>query len=391
MKKYSSYYEGLETIRESSFYGHSVDRVDGRVLYINEKMILDFSTCGYLGLEQDILDEDIEQTKLYGLRDGWSRITGASRIVRELEKKLVEKLNFDDCRLGQSISLINATAFYSLKELFENVLCDADAHITLKKGIESNYKTRKNLFYFKNNNLSFLEDKLRKIDKSQSKLIVVDGIYSMKGSFAKIDGILELCGKYDAYLYIDDAHGFGVVGDTGLGVIEKLDVKKLSKVIYVASFSKSCSNPVAFVAANKNIIQCLDNSAPFLIFSGPPSNFHCVVSKRHLDLFESSTYKEKREKIKRYSLRLHNKCKEIGLQTLSVKESPVVSIKIVSKNFNALSEKVFGLGLIGKSVIYPAVRKGDEVIRFTVTAKHKKSEIEMLEKIFDIIKEFNNE
>ncbi|MCI5072873.1 pyridoxal phosphate-dependent aminotransferase family protein [bacterium] len=391
MKKYSLYYEGLKTIRQSGFYGHDVERVDGRELYVNQKKVIDFSTCGYLGLEQDIQEEDIKHTKLYGLRDGWSRITGASNIVRQLEKKIAEKLGLESCRLGQSISLINGSIFYSLKELFENTFCDADAHFTLKKGVESNYKARRNLFYFKNNDLNFLEGKLKKIESSTSKLIVVDGIYSMKGSFAKINGILDLCEKYNAYLYIDDAHGFGVVGKTGLGVLEKLDVKKLSRIIYVASFSKSCSNPVAFVAANKNIIQCLDNSAPFLIFSGPPSNFHCVISNRHLDSFDSSVYKDKREKIKRYSSKLHGKCKNLGLETFSEKESPIISIKISSRNFNALSDKVFDIGLIGKGVIYPAVRKGDEAMRFTITSKHKQSEIEMLGKVFEVIKEYNNE
>jgi 7-keto-8-aminopelargonate synthetase-like enzyme len=80
------------------------------------------------------------------------------------------------------------------------------------------------------------------------KLIAVDGVYSMKGTFAPVAALADLCARYDAVLFLDDVHGFGALGDGGCGLIESVPRALRQRVILLASFAKSASNPVAFVA-----------------------------------------------------------------------------------------------------------------------------------------------
>ena len=173
------------------------------------------------------------------------------------------------------------------------------------------------MFPWKNNDLNDLKTKLEDLPKESKKLIVVDGIYSMKGSIAPIKELNEIAESTNSYIFIDDAHGFGTVGPRGLGILDLLNIKNNDRLIYLGSFSKSASNPVGFVSCSKILADYLDASAGFLIYSGPPSNLHVATSLRHLINFDTQKYKGLRYKIYSLSKWAHKECLNHNIKVLS--------------------------------------------------------------------------
>ncbi len=371
---------GLERVLMSKFMQMQVSVANSRAITSKGKELVDFSNCGYLGLENDIKDEDVLLAKQYGLRNGWSRISGNTDLTRALEVELETKLGFESVRLAQSISLINYGIFYSLVNVFPIAIFDRDIHITLKNGLRAAYTQEKSLNPFKHNDLEDLKKILLSLPVSTKKLIVVDGVYSMKGSFAPIVEILNLAKEYNAVLLIDDAHGFAVLGESGYGVIDGLSKQELRSVIYLGSFSKPTSNSVAFVAANQELGQLLDRTAPFLIYSGPPSNLHSAIALRHFKTFASEEMISKREYLLDTSKKIHNLCELKNIDTFSNPLSPIVAIRIQPQHFDQIVNDFYEFGIIGKGVIFPVVRKGDEAVRFTLNSSHTAEQVTQLMK-----------
>jgi 8-amino-7-oxononanoate synthase len=361
---------------DTPFMFADVQGVIGRRMFVKGKELVDFAHCGYLGLDNDIAPADVERAKHWGLRNGWSRISGSSRLSRSLEKILEKELGFDCVRLAQSISLINHTLFYALGKRFSVVFTDSDAHITLKLGIKAGMD-KSRIRYFENNDMAMLETMLsRAPSSSDPKLIVIDGIYSMKGTRAKISELLALCAKYNAYLLIDDAHGFGVEGKNGYGVVDGLSREALRRVIYVGSFNKCASNPVAFFAFSSDLAELIDSATPCLIYSGPPSNLHTIIAIRHFGSFKHPLFKARRRLLRQHSYEIHKHCEENGLSVLSEAGSPIIAVQIEPSQMEAIVDGLYRAGIFAKPAVFPVVRKGDEIIRFTVTALHTAQDIE---------------
>ena len=112
-----------------------------------------------------------------------------------------------------------------------------------------------NLQLYKNSNLEELTNKLKK-DTSDLKIIVTDGVFSMDESIAPLPQLLKISKKYNSFPYIDDAHGFGVLGENGLGIMDYFGVKKMdtTNLIYMATLSKSCGLSGAFVLGQETLV-----------------------------------------------------------------------------------------------------------------------------------------
>lgn len=371
--------DGLTRIRSTPFMNRMIKKIDQRSIYIDDFKVIDFAHCGYLGLDNDLIEEDIQSARNWGMRNGWSRITGSTSLSRELETELEVKLGFPHARLAQSISLINLTVFYALGKIFRHFFLERDIHVTLRKGIiAANLNISENLHNWKNSDLIELENKLRILPFSEKKLIAVDGIYSMKGVEAPIEELLNICKRFNAVLFVDDAHGFGVQGNDGYGVIQNKVGFDPSLIIYVGSFSKCTSNSVAFICFDSSLKELIDGHAPFLIFSGPPSNVHISVALRHFKNFSNDSFKNLRKKIRIYSEKIFDHCVNSKIRIISSRGSPIISLAIDPNVMENIVESFYSQGVLGKPAIFPVVRRGDELVRFTISAAHFPVEIDKL-------------
>jgi 8-amino-7-oxononanoate synthase len=371
---------GMDRILNTPYMLANVHDVKHRHIKIGDDSLIDFANCGYLGLDSDIHDFDIQLARKWGLRNGWSRISGSTSLTRLLEENLEQAMGFDCVRLAQSISLINLSIFYSLSRTFPLWFADTDVHITLKHGMRAGAGEKVSLRYWRNNNLTFLERLLSRADRTTPKLIVVDGIYSMKGTTAPIKELVRLGKTYNAWVLIDDAHGFGVVGDRGYGVVDGLSPQELERVLYIGSFSKCASNPVGFLGFHSAFAKLFDSSAPCLIYSGPPSNFHVAACIRHLNSFIREPLGEKRRMVAAYSKDIHSFCAKNKIGTISESGCPIIGVRIEPEAMEAIVQNLFDHGIFAKPAVFPVVRKGDEIIRFTVSAAHTTSDIKALKR-----------
>ncbi len=355
-------------------------------LYQDKNELIDFASSEYLGLSTDIRKEDLVNVKKVGLRNGWSRISGNTSVTYGLERDLSAFLGFEATRLAQSISLINVTIFSALSKVYHFYLFDKDVHITLKMGLRTIKKDQ--VVSFENNNLVELESILKQRPMAEKKIIVIDGVYSMRGEVASIEKLQLLLEKYNCDLLIDDAHGFGVIGYNGRGVASRITTALKKRTIYIASFSKCASNPVGFVSSSKELCEKLDLSAPFLIYSGPPSNLHVLISNRHLNSFETEEFKLKRELLFESSKDIHRFLFENDIKYLSTSGFPIISMCIHPEYLEAIITSLKSSGIFAKPAIFPVVQKGDEVIRFTLTVNNCQNGIPKLKAAILRVKEY---
>jgi 7-keto-8-aminopelargonate synthetase-like enzyme len=371
------YLEGLKRVDATPFGRPVVADVLGRSLSIGGRERIDFATGCYLGLDFDVAEADVDAARRWGLRNGWSRASGTLPLGRELEAELADQLGFEACRIGASISLINYSVFYSLKHLFPVALVDADAHMTMVRGVRAAYGRGRDVLTFPNNDVPALEAMLRGLPADLPKLVVVDGVYSMRGVRAPLRAILDLCHAHGATCYIDDAHGVGVLGDRGLGVAETLTAADRDRTLLVGGFSKAASNPVGFIAFPQRVWYGVD-AADFLTFCGPPSNFHAAVALRHLRAFHTPAYAALRRRVRTASLRLHAVCAAASIATMSEPGMPMLSVRIQGPAMEAIVAELDRRGIFAKIAIFPVARAGSEAVRFSITAMHTDAQLDAL-------------
>lgn len=374
----------LKRIDASPFGRAAVLGIADRTLTMDAGDRVDFATGCYLGLDFDLVDDDIAAVRAGGLRNGWSRASGVTPITRALETALAERTGFDTCRIGASISLINYTIFHSLKLLFPVVVMDADAHMTLKRGVRAAYSDPSTIRAFPCNDTAALEAELRALPADLPKLVVVDGVYSMRGVRAPLRAILDLCAAHNAVCYVDDAHGMGITGDRGLGAADALTEADRTRTILVGGFSKACSNPVAFVAFPQRLWYGVD-PADFLTFCGPPSNLHAVVALRHLRAFDTPSYAERRALVRERSERLHRRCDRLGIAVFSEPGLPILSVRITEDAMEDVVGALDAHGIFAKVAIHPVARVGEECVRFCITSLHTDAQIARLAEALEAI------
>lgn len=365
---------GLKRILESGMCAQRVTHIEGRRLVLADGTDrVDFATGAYLALDGDLQDQDVALARTWGLRNGWSRATGTTTLSERLERTLAERLGMGAVRLSTSAALLNHSAPHALQRFFANALFDAECHVTLKQGLLAAYAPGRR-FAFRHQDLADLEARLNRLEGPT--LVAVDGVYSMRGTTAPLRELIAVCRRHGAVLFVDDVHGFGVVGDRGLGSLDGLDGEERDHVLLLGSFAKSASNPVAFLAYPKRIWAAAE-STPALNYSGPPSNLHVAVCLRHLEQWDDLAVR--RERIRRSSERLHRFCAAVGLSTFSPAGSPLLVVRVEDAFVDRAARALVETGILCKVAVHPVVRPGDEALRFCVTAGHTDADLDQLE------------
>jgi 8-amino-7-oxononanoate synthase len=366
--------DGMTRLFASPMTHLDVEQVDRRWIRVGGRWLVDFATGAYLGLDSSLTDEDVATARRWGLRNGWSRATGTTPPTLSLERELAASLGMDRVRLSTSAALLNQSAFHALQAAFPAAAFDQDAHLSLQQGLRAAYPVgcRRP---FRHDDPAHLDDVLRTLPAGP-KLVGIDGVYSMRGTVARIEDLLAVCRRHDAVLYIDDVHGFGVRGPRGLGAIESVPDADRDRVLLLGSFAKSASNPVAFLAYPHRLWQAVEG-IPALNYSGPPSTLHVAACRRHLASFPALA--PRRARLRSASERLHRACHAHRVETLSTPGSAILAVAVHDQGVESAVAELFALGLVCKVAVHPVVRRGDEVLRFTLTATHTDAQLDLLE------------
>jgi 8-amino-7-oxononanoate synthase len=223
--------------------------------------------------------------------------------------------------------------------------------------------------------LTALRELLGKSDADE-KLIVSDTVFGMDGDLASVESLLDLAEAFDAWLYLDDAHGFGVLGDHGQGVLDER-LRKSDRVIYLATLGKGAGGIGAAVAANETVIEWLVNRARTYIYTTAMPPLMSAVLGRSLQLIASGD--QRREQLRRNIEFVRAGLASLNRWKLMDSETPIQPL-VVGDNAMAvdLSRRLLEKGLLVPAIRTPTVPRGTARLRISLSSAHTREEMEAL-------------
>ncbi|MBP5796150.1 MAG: aminotransferase class I/II-fold pyridoxal phosphate-dependent enzyme [Bacteroidales bacterium] len=364
-------------------YYRPIESGQNPVVKMQGKDVLMFGSNSYLGLSDDprLKEAAIAAIQKYGTSCSGSRfLNGTLDIHIELEEKLAKLVGKEEAVTFSTGMQANLGAISALSFRDGFVLLDSLDHASIIDGSRLGFSK---VLKFPHNDMRGLEKKLRIIPRNAPKLIVVDGVYSMEGDIAPLPEIVQLCEKYDAYIMVDDAHSFGVLGDHGRGTADHFGLTDKVDVI-MGTFSKSFGSLGGFIAAVHAIMNYLKHNARALIFSAsmPPANVAAVSKAIDIMLTEP----ERIENLWDVTHYAQESFKGRGFDTGHT-QSPIIPL-FVRDTTKALMIVKLALdeGVFITPVIAPAVPQDSVLIRFALMATHTREQVdiavEKLEKVF---------
>tara|TARA_B110000014_G_C20125060_1_gene598547 strand:+ start:249 stop:1421 length:1173 start_codon:yes stop_codon:yes gene_type:complete len=364
----------------------SIQDLKGGKIKVKGQWVHNFSSNDYLGLTQNkiIKKSIIDGIKQYGNGSGASHlISGHYDIHDQLEEIAAKNLRFEKSILFSSGFLANIGVINALCDRNDLILSDRLNHASLN---EASLLSKSKFIRYNHLDLEHLEKILREND-GRRKLIITDAVFSMDGDLINLPALISLCDKYDAYLYVDDAHGYGVLGKNGQGILEhyypKLDLKpKLKKrIIYMFTLGKSVGISGAIVVANKEIINYLIQKAKTHIYttaSSPAITCGIITS---LSIIKKS--QKLRENILKSINLLRDKVENKKLMKKSITPIQSIFINDTSKSIR-LSEKLLQEGFYVPVIRPPTVPNKTSRLRISISALHEPEVILKLAKLINL-------
>lgn len=361
-------------------YFTPIQEVKGNEVVVEGKKMLMVGSNNYLGLldHPKVMKAAQDAVQKYGVATCGSRfLNGTLDIHIELEERLAKFT-------GKETALAFSTGFQTNQGIIstlvgrdEAILTDRMVHASIVDACRLSYG---NVYKYKHNDMDDLERQLSSLGKNTGRLIVVDGVYSMEGDLTNLPGVVELAKKYNAKIMVDDAHGFGVMGKNGRGTCEHFGVEDDVDLV-MGTFSKSFASLGGFVAGDKKVISYIKHFARALIFSASitPASVAAVLAA--LDIIESEP--ERRERLWSITKKMKARIQDLGYNT-GPTETPIIPLIIGADELAFMFWKLIkDEGLFTNPVIYPAVPKGQALIRTSYSATHSDEQLDRVIATFE--------
>ena len=365
-----------------------IDEIDGRMIRIGDKWLADFASCNYLGfdLDREIIEAVPEYLDKWGTHPSWSRMLGSPALYQQIEERLIELLGCVDALVIPTITLIHLSVIPVLAG-DGTIFVDNRAHKTIYDGCQFATARGATVKRFRFEDPDDLEQLLRK-DRSTTRLICMDGVNSMTGNAPDLNDFARLARRYDAMLYVDDAHGFGVIGERdpnetspygkrGNSVVRYCD-ESYDRVVLVGGFSKSYSSLAAFVACPTELKELLKTAAPPYLYSGPSPVASLATVLAGFDVNEArgdairADLWRKTDQVLQFLDRL-------GVHTPNRSGFPIIEVPLArDEDIDAAGRFLFDNGVYVTLAAYPLVPKSEVGFRIQVTAANSQAEIEQL-------------
>ncbi|MFW6107638.1 MAG: aminotransferase class I/II-fold pyridoxal phosphate-dependent enzyme [bacterium] len=348
----------------------------GPALQLHGREGVQFSTNDYLGMSihPEVLAAGRESVDRYGLGApmGARPLTGTTELHLELEREIADYKGTEASLTFSMGAGAMMGAVACLAQPGDLLIYDQLAHASLVCGGKISGASIK---YFRHNDPASLERVLESADPGENKLVVVDGVYSMNGDIAPLPDICDLCERYDARLFVDDAHGHGVCGANGRGVAETLGVEDRID-IQAGTFSKAFGTYGGFVAAAKEVIFYIRCMAPTILFTKAAPACVVAATRKSLELVRKAD--DRRKRLWANARRLQRTLTERGFD-VGETETPITPISFVGNSALYVADVLRRKYRIWVSpVVYPAVRRNSAIIRVIPTALHTDEQIDYL-------------
>jgi 8-amino-7-oxononanoate synthase len=365
-----------------------IDEIDGRMIRIGGHWLADFASCNYLGfdLDREIIEAIPEYVDAWGTHPSWSRLLGSPVLCERIEEKVTELTGAPDVLLLPTITLIHLSVI-PLLAASGTVFVDRRAHKTIYEGAEVATLRGATLRRFEHNNLDELETMLKR-DTASARLICIDGVNSMTGNAPDIHAFAALAREYEAILYVDDAHGFGVVGERapdelspygkrGNGVVRYYG-ETYDNVVFVGGLSKAYSSLAAFIACPTEMKRLLKTAAPPYLYSGPSPVASLATTLAGLEVNERRG-DALRADLWRKTTRVLDALRRLGVRTPNTDGFPIIEIPLgEAEQIGDVGRYLFENGIYVTLAAYPLVPRSEVGFRVQITAANTDEEIDRL-------------
>lgn len=340
---------------------------------MGKRKVLMFGSNDYLDL---ITHPKVKEAAAYAVRkygtgcSGSRLLNGTLDLHVKLEAELAAFVHKEAAIIFGTGFQANYAALAALAEKGDAILCDHNLHASLVEGaLRSSARTVR----FRHNDLEHLERCLENCPPDERILIVSEGVFSMEGDIAAMRGIVELAKPYGARVYVDEAHGIGVLGPSGAGAAEHLGV--LDDVdIVMGTFSKSLASVGGFVASSKPVIDYLKHTARPFVFSASLPAASVAAAGAALEVLRKEP--ERRQRLLTIANRLRNELKLCGFPVLDG-ETPIVPVVIQNEiDLCRLCRALLEEGIYINPVLRPAAAQN--LLRISCTAGHTERQVEFL-------------
>lgn len=350
-----------------------------RVIMEGKELIMAGSN-NYLGLSWDprVKEAALSATKKWGTSCSGSRfLNGTLAIHEELEEHLARFVGKQRALCFTTGYQTNLGAISALLGKDEHVFSDKLNHASIMDGIflAMGMRGRVKVHRYQHNDMTSLEKYLSHEPNDVPKMVVTDGVFSMEGDIVKLPRMYELCRKYGARLYLDEAHAIGVVGKTGRGTEEHYGVKDNTDIV-MCTFSKSFGSLGGFIAGEDKVIDYIKHFARPLLFAAsmPPATIASVSAC--LDIIEKEP--ERVQRLQEIGRKMVAGFKALGFD-VGRAETPIVPLLVRDFEKTLLFWRaLFDGGVFTNPVLSPAVPPDSTLIRTSYMAIHTDEELDTI-------------
>jgi 8-amino-7-oxononanoate synthase len=352
----------------------------GSRVQIEGREVVMAGSNNYLGLTRHpkVVEAAIDATKKYGTSCSGSRYANGTYVIHvELEEKLADYMQKPKALCFSTGYTTNMGAISVLAGRRDIIYSDRENHSCIMDATQLTFAETKK---YKHDDIEDLERILEGSPADAGKLLVTDGVFSMKGTICKLPEMVELKKKYGLRIFVDDAHGVGVVGKTGRGTAEHHGLDKDVDVI-MGTFSKSFAGLGGFICGEERVISYVKHHARQLIFAAsmtPPSV--AAVSKA-LDLIRSEP--QHLENLRSVIKKVRDEFRRIGYP-VNDEATPIIYVK-VGEDIEAFQfwKELLEIGVYTNPVITPGVPQGQSGVRASFMATHTESDIARVIEAFE--------
>jgi len=375
--------EELKNLKETGFYNkiRTMDSPQGPSVIVDGKRVLNFCANNYLGLANHprVVEAAIDAMKKYGIGPGAVRsIAGTMSLHVELERRMAAFKRVEAAITFQSGFTANGATIPALVGKEDAIFSDELNHASI---IDGSRLSGAKIHRFKHADPADLDQVIQEAQGSYRRgLMITDGVFSMDGDFAPLDKLVEVSDKYGLMTMVDDAHGEGVMGEGGRGIVDHF--KLHGKIdIELGTFSKAFGVVGGVVAGNARIIEWLrQRGRPFLFSSAVtvPDIAACIAA---VDLLEEST--DLVDRLWKNARYFQEEMRKLGFDT-GLTQTPITPVILGDVQLaREFSRQLFEEGIFAMALGFPTVPIGMARIRVMISAAHSQDDLEQALEAFD--------
>ena len=380
-----------------------IDEQVGRRIRVGDRWLTDWASCNYLGfdLDEEIIATVPEYLAAWGTHPSWSRLLGSPRMYPEIEEQMTELLDCEDVLLLPTITHIHMSVIPVLVG-DGTIFLDGRAHKTIYDGAMVARGHGANVVRFRHNDHDHLEELIRASDPGLPRLIAMDGVNSMTGNAPDLTAFAGIAREHDGLLYVDDAHGFGVVGErspdelcdygTRGNSIVRHQGLDYDHIVLVSGFSKAYSSLLSFLALPSGLKDALKVLAPPYLYSGPSPVASLATTLAGLQV-NRTRGDVNRFELWRMTQRVLEGMHRLGIHTPNRSGFPILEIPLANhEDIDEVGRYLFNHGVYATLAAYPLVPTHEVGFRVQVTAANTDEQVdELLEVVGNLQERFQLE